>query len=217
MKLFIEKAQSFVPAGSLAEVAKQTAPCNELLESGKGPGNDFLGWVHLPSSITPEFIAELNATAKVLQENCDAVVVAGIGGSYLGAKCAIEALEELGIAQDIFLVGIAERLEEILIPGDPNPLFFDKNSASLRILMHIRDEAHRFGITHHRARRTKSEVQSELRSIPGIGEATETKLLRRFRSVARLKKASQEEIAAVVGPSLAAKLVVALGTSDTDS
>ena len=132
-----------------------------------------------------------------------------IDGGRGQMKCAIEALEELGIAQDIFLVGIAERLEEILIPGDPNPLFFDKNSASLRILMHIRDEAHRFGITHHRARRTKSEVQSELRSIPGIGEATETKLLRRFRSVARLKKASQEEIAAVVGPSLAAKLVAA--------
>ena len=93
MKLFIEKAQSFVPAGSLAEVAKQTAPCNELLESGKGPGNDFLGWVHLPSSITDEFIAEVQATADLLRSKAEIIVVAGIGGSYLGPRAVNEALD----------------------------------------------------------------------------------------------------------------------------
>lgn len=139
-----------------------------------------------------------------------------VDGGLGQMRFALEALDELGIRQEVFLIGIAERLEEILIPGDPNPLFFDKNSASLRILMHIRDEAHRFGITHHRARRTKSEVESELRTIPGIGPATEGKLLRHFRSLARLKKASQEDIAAVVGPALAAKLVAAFG-SEADS
>lgn len=140
-----------------------------------------------------------------------------VDGGLGQMRFALEALDELGIRQEVFLIGIAERLEEILIPGDPNPLFFDKNSASLRILMHIRDEAHRFGITHHRARRAKSQVASELRTIPGVGPATESKLLRHFRSVARLKKASQEDIAAVVGPALAAKLVAALGTSATQS
>lgn len=72
--------------------------------------------------------------------------------------------------------------------------------------MHIRDEAHRFGITHHRARRSASQIQSELRSIPGVGAATEAKLLRHFKSVKRIKEASQEEIAAVVGPALALKI-----------
>ena len=80
MKLSIEKAQCFVPAGTLATVAAQTAACNELLESGKGAGNDFLGWVHLPSSITEEFLNDVQATADLLREKCEVVVVAGIGG-----------------------------------------------------------------------------------------------------------------------------------------
>jgi len=92
MKLSIEKAQGFVPAGTLAAVAAQTAPCNELLESGKGAGNDFLGWVHLPSSITEEFLNDVQATADLLREKCEVVVVAGIGGSYLGPRAVNEAL-----------------------------------------------------------------------------------------------------------------------------
>ncbi len=93
MKLSICNAQGFVPAGSLAEVAKATAPCNELLESGKGPGNDFLGWVHLPSSITEEFLNEVQATAEVLRSKAEIIVVAGIGGSYLGPRAVNEALD----------------------------------------------------------------------------------------------------------------------------
>ncbi len=93
MKLCIEKAQCFVPAGSLAAVAAQTAPCNELLESGKGAGNDFLGWVHLPSSITDEFLAEVQATADLLRSKAEIIVVAGIGGSYLGPRAVNEALD----------------------------------------------------------------------------------------------------------------------------
>ncbi len=92
MKLSIEKAQSFVPADSLAAVAKETAAANALLESGKGAGNDFLGWVNLPSSITDEEIADLQATADKLRAKCEVVVVAGIGGSYLGARAVNEAL-----------------------------------------------------------------------------------------------------------------------------
>lgn len=92
MKLSIEKAQSFVPADSLAAVASETAAANALLESGKGAGNDFLGWVNLPSSITDEEIADLQATADKLRAKCEVVVVAGIGGSYLGARAVNEAL-----------------------------------------------------------------------------------------------------------------------------
>ncbi len=92
MKIDISKAASFVKAGAIEALEPQVKAAQEALEQGTCAGNDFLGWMHLPSSITPEFIAELNATAKVLQENCEAVVVAGIGGSYLGARMVIDAL-----------------------------------------------------------------------------------------------------------------------------
>ncbi len=92
IKLDITKAVQFLNAETLAAYEPQVKAAQEALENGTCPGNDFLGWLHLPSSISREFIAELNATAQVLRENCEAVVVAGIGGSYLGARAVIEAL-----------------------------------------------------------------------------------------------------------------------------
>ena len=92
MKLDITKASQFVAAGAVEAFEPKVKAAQEALENGTCTGNDFLGWMHLPSSITPEFIAEINATAKVMQENCEAVVVAGIGGSYLGARMVIDAL-----------------------------------------------------------------------------------------------------------------------------
>ena len=92
MKITLTHAASFVPAGSLQELAVKTAQCNQLLENGQGAGNDFLGWVNLPSSITPAFLDEVETTAKALRERCEVVVVAGIGGSYLGARAVNEAL-----------------------------------------------------------------------------------------------------------------------------
>ncbi len=92
MKIDISKAASFVKAGAIEALEPQVKAAQEALEQGTCAGNDFLGWMHLPSSITPAFIDEINATAKVLQENCEAVVVAGIGGSYLGARMVIDAL-----------------------------------------------------------------------------------------------------------------------------
>ncbi|MDO5482026.1 MAG: glucose-6-phosphate isomerase [Bacteroidaceae bacterium] len=92
MKINISKAASFVAAGAIEAYEPQVKAAQEALEQGTCPGNDFLGWMHLPSSITPDFIAEINETAQVLKENCEAVVVAGIGGSYLGARMVIDAL-----------------------------------------------------------------------------------------------------------------------------
>jgi len=129
-----------------------------------------------------------------------------IDGGKGQLRFALEALNELGIREKVFVIGLAERLEEIVVPGEPVSLFLDKNSSSLRVLMHIRDEAHRFGITHHRKRRLKSQVKSALREIPGVGEASETKLLRHFHSIKRIKDATLEEVAAVVGQSLAQKI-----------
>ena len=92
IQLDITKAAQFLSADAIAAYEPQVKAAQEALENGTCPGNDFLGWLHLPSSITSDFIAELNATAQVLRENCEVVVVAGIGGSYLGARTVIEAL-----------------------------------------------------------------------------------------------------------------------------
>ena len=92
MKLNISAASQFLAAGAVEALEPQVKSAQAALENATCPGNDFLGWLHLPSSITPEFIADINATAKTLQENCEAVVVAGIGGSYLGARMVIDSL-----------------------------------------------------------------------------------------------------------------------------
>lgn len=112
---------------------------------------------------------------------------------------AVEALEEIGLRGTIAVVGIAKRLEEIYFPGDSVPLYIDKNSESLRVVQHLRDEAHRFGITHHRNRRSKGQTISELDTIKGVGEATKTALLKEFRSVKRISEATEDALAAVVG------------------
>lgn len=129
------------------------------------------------------------------------VVVDG-GKGQLSA--AVEAFDEMGIRGDVALVGIAKRLEEIYFPGDTLPLYLDKKSPSLRVIQALRDEAHRFGITHHRDRRSKSQIASELDGIKGIGEKTASLLMKHFKSVKRLKEASMEEVSTVVGPAKAA-------------
>jgi excinuclease ABC subunit C len=112
-------------------------------------------------------------------------------------------LSELGIIHKVTLVALAERMEEVYRVGDPYPLFIDRNSPALKVLQQIRDEAHRFGITFHRNLRSKAQIQSVLRSIKGVGEKTEQRLLLRFGSVARIAAASMDDIAELVGPSLA--------------
>lgn len=119
---------------------------------------------------------------------------------------AYQAVEELGLQNSMMLVGLAKRMEEIVLLDDPYPLFLDRNSQALRVVTHIRDEAHRFGITFHRALRSKSQVQSALTQISGVGERTARRLLMHFGSVSRISKATEEEIATLVGPALARKI-----------
>ncbi len=126
------------------------------------------------------------------------VVVDG-GKGQLSA--AVEAFDEMGIRGEVALVGIAKRLEEIYFPGDSLPLFLDKKSPSLRVIQALRDEAHRFGITHHRNRRSKSQISSEFDGIKGIGPATASTLMKHFKSLKKVKEASLEEIAYVIGKS----------------
>jgi excinuclease ABC subunit C len=112
---------------------------------------------------------------------------------------AVAALEKLGLRSKLPVIGIAKRLEEIYFPGDRIPVYIDKKSETLKIIQHMRDEAHRFGITHHRNRRQKGSLKSELIDIKGIGEKTGTQLLRKFKSVQGIKNATLDELAAEVG------------------
>lgn len=137
-------------------------------------------------------------------ESLPQLVVVDGGKGQLSA--AVEAFDEMGIRGEVALVGIAKRLEEIYFPGDSLPLYIDKKSQSLRVIQALRDEAHRFGITHHRNRRSKSQTISELDSIKGIGPTTSAALMKEFKSLKRLKEASQESIATVIGPAKAALL-----------
>lgn len=116
---------------------------------------------------------------------------------------AMNSIEKLGLRHKIALVGIAKRLEEIYFPGDSVPLYLDKKSESLRLIQQMRNEAHRFGITHHRRKREKAMAVSELDLIKGVGEQTRTLLLTHFDSVEDLKKAGFQKISEVVGPSKA--------------
>lgn len=116
---------------------------------------------------------------------------------------AVDALKQLGIYGQIPIVGIAKRLEEIYFPEDTLPLYINKKSESLKLIQRMRDEAHRFGITHHRLRRSNSSLNSELVQIKGIGEKTFELLMNKYRSVKKLKEISLEELTEVVGKSKA--------------
>ncbi len=124
------------------------------------------------------------------------IVIDG-GKGQLGA--ALNALERLGLRGKIAVIGIAKKLEEIYFPGDPYPLHIDKRSSSLKVIQHMRNEAHRFGITHHRGKRSKRIVRTGLEEIPGIGPGTAKKLLTRFGSIKGIREALPEDVAAEVG------------------
>ena len=132
------------------------------------------------------------------------VVVDG-GKGQLSA--AVEAFDEMGIRGKVALVGIAKRLEEIYYPGDQYPLYIDKKSRSLQVIQALRDEAHRFGITHHRNRRSKGQISSEINNIKGIGEKTAEILMQNFKSLKKIKEASFEKLSEVVGKSKA-KIII---------
>lgn len=148
---------------------------------------------------------------RLLSEGGELPQLVVIDGGKGQVRFAYEALFELGLLDKIKIIGIAERMEELIIPGDPYPLFLDKNSTSLKLIMQLRDEAHRFGITHHRNRRSKSQITSVLDDIPGIGPKTKEKLLGKYKTISRIKNASEDDLAELVGPKVAKTIVEVLG------
>ena len=121
-----------------------------------------------------------------------------IDGGKGQLRCAYETLCELGLQDKIPVIGIAKRLEEIFYPNDPIPLYLDKTSVTLKIIQHLRDEAHRFGITFHRNKRSKAMIHSVLQDIPGIGEVSLQKLIKKFGSVQKISEAEVADLASVV-------------------
>jgi excinuclease ABC subunit C len=136
---------------------------------------------------------------RILEEGGSLPDLIVIDGGKGQLSSAVDSLSQLGIVDRLAIIGIAKRLEEIYFPGDPVPLYIDKNAVSLKIIQNIRNEAHRFGISFHRLKRSKSMIHSELERISGLGEKTITRLYRRFGSVQAIKTASEEEIATEIG------------------
>jgi excinuclease ABC subunit C len=144
---------------------------------------------------------------RLLEENEPLPQLIIIDGGKGQLSAALKSIDELGLRGKIAIIGIAKRLEELFYPGDSIPLYLDKKSETLKVIQQLRNEAHRFGITFHRNKRSKAALNSSVESIPGIGEKTMLTLIQHFKSVKRLKLATEKEISDVVGVSKAKKIV----------
>lgn len=154
--------------------------------------------------------------SRLLNEGADLPQLVVLDGGKGQLSAGIEVLDSLGLRHQIAMIGIAKSLNEIYFPGDSLPLYIDKNSETLKVVQRLRDEAHRFGIAHHRNKRSKGQVASALDNITGVGEKTKQLLLRHFKSVKRIKEASEEQLAQVVGPAKAKLVFNALNIKPID-
>jgi len=143
---------------------------------------------------------------RLLDENQPLPQLVIIDGGKGQLSSAVKSLDKLGLRRKITVIGIAKRLEELFYPEDPIPLYLDKKSETLKIIQRLRDEAHRFGITHHRNKRSKSAITSELDLITGIGEKTKEKLLKELKSVKRVTNTSIERLTEIIGEDKAKKI-----------
>ena len=143
---------------------------------------------------------------RLLEEEASLPQLIIVDGGKGQLSSGLKALDDLGLRGKIAIIGIAKRLEEIYYPDDPIPLYLDKKSETLKITQYLRNEAHRFGITFHRNKRSKSAIQSELEQIPAIGAQTITNLLRKFKSAKRVKEASFEALKTEIGNARALKV-----------
>jgi excinuclease ABC subunit C len=143
---------------------------------------------------------------RLLDENQPLPQLIIIDGGKGQLSSALKSIDELGLRGKIAIVGIAKRLEELFYPGDSAPLYLDKKSETLKVIQMLRNEAHRFGITFHRDKRSKAALNSSIEEIPGIGEKTMQTLIKHFKSVKRLKLATENEVSTVIGLAKAKKI-----------
>ena len=191
-----------------------------VFKNGKPSKKDYRHF-NIKTVVGPDDFASMKEVltrryTRLMEEGQELPQLIVVDGGKGQLSAAVEALEEIGLRGVIAVVGIAKRLEEIYFPGDSIPLYIDKNSETLRVVQHLRDEAHRFGITHHRNRRSKGQTVSALDSIKGVGEKSRTALLRKFKSVKRIKEADLDAIADVVGPARASVVYTALHATDPE-
>lgn len=137
--------------------------------------------------------------SKILQDQEPLPQLIVVDGGKGQLSAAVDAMKEVGIYGKVAVIGIAKKLEELFYPEDSVPLHLDKKSETLKIIQQMRDEAHRFGITHHRKRRNKGGLSSELEAIPGIGEESIQLLLRKFKSLKKIREAGMEELSLAIG------------------
>ncbi len=148
--------------------------------------------------------------SRLMQEGQELPQLLIVDGGKGQVTAAIEALDGIGLHGAIAVVGIAKRLNEVYFPGDSIPLYIDKNSETLHVIQRLRDESHRFAITFHRQQRSKGQLHSALDDIPGIGPKTRELLLKHFKSLKRIREATEPQLAAIIGPSKAKSLKEAL-------
>lgn len=182
-----------------------------VFKNGKASKKDYRKF-NIKSVEGPDDFASMEEVVyrryrRLLEEGQDLPHLVIVDGGKGQLSSGVKALERLGLRGKLPIIGIAKRLEELFYPGDQYPLYLDKKSETLKVIQRLRDEAHRFGITFHRQKRSKAAVGTELEQIEGIGEKTAIDLLKHFRSVKHIKKASEVELSEVVGQSKAKKLI----------
>ena len=155
--------------------------------------------------------------SRLLSEGLDLPQLVVLDGGKGQLSAGVEVLEELGLRGQIAMIGIAKTLNEIYFPGDSLPLYIDKNSETLKVVQRLRDEAHRFCITHHRNKRSVGQVHSVLDDIRGVGDKSKQLLLKEFKSLKRIKEASLQQLTSVLGPAKAKTVYNALKTSDINN
>ena len=182
-----------------------------VFKNGKPSKKDYRNF-NIKTVVGPDDFASMEEVVfrrykRLLDEEEPLPQLIVIDGGKGQLSSALKSLDILGLRNKIAIIGIAKRLEEIYYPNDPIPLYLDKKSESLKIIQQLRNEAHRFGITHHRNKRSKGALDNELEQISGIGKQTVVSLLKKFKSVKRISQASFEDIESVIGNSKATILV----------
>jgi excinuclease ABC subunit C len=181
-----------------------------VFKDGKPSKKDYRHF-NIKTVVGPDDFASMEEVVyrrykRMLEEKQPLPQLIIIDGGKGQLSSALKSIDQLGLRGKIAIIGIAKRLEELFYPGDSVPLYLDKKSETLKVIQHLRNEAHRFGITFHRDKRSKSALNSSIETIPGIGEKTMLTLIQHFKSVKRLKLASEKEISEVVGVSKAKKI-----------
>ena len=181
-----------------------------VFKEGKPSKKDYRHF-NIKTVVGPDDFASMEEVVyrrykRMLEENQPLPQLIIIDGGKGQLSSALKSIDELGLRGKIAIIGIAKRLEELYYPGDSVPLYLDKKSETLKVIQHLRNEAHRFGITFHRDKRSTSALNSSIEAIPGIGEKTMLTLIQHFKSVKRLKLATEKEITEVVGVSKAKKI-----------